>query len=117
MGFKEPQADEAQLRAFRLDAEAIRAIRPIPIIRSEGWGPLPAVEISDRLGIANQLDREKLDGAKAEIDPTGSSPGLRGGAGGGVRGRGGGGGEGAHPRAAGREGPGGEPVGAGGGSR
>jgi len=76
MALKDLQADEAQLRAFRLDAEAVRSIRPIPIIRSEGWGPLPAVEICERMGIANQLDRERLDAAKAEIYRTGYYTGV-----------------------------------------
>ncbi len=76
MALKDLQADEAQLRAYGLDVGTVRAIRPIPIIRSEGWGPLPAVEISERMGIAGQLDREKLEAAKAEIYRTGFYTGV-----------------------------------------
>ena len=76
MALKDLQADDAQLRTFRLDPGVVRAIRPIPIIRSEGWGPLPAVEISERLGIASQLDRAKLEAAKSEIYRTGFYTGV-----------------------------------------
>src|SRR5439155_901582 len=61
---------------YELDAERIRAIQPIPIIRTPGWGPLPGVEIVDRLGIRNQRDREKLEQAKAEVYKTGFYRGV-----------------------------------------
>src|SRR5207247_10338238 len=53
-----------------------RASQPVPIIRTPGWGPLPGVEIVDRLGIRNQRDREKLEQAKAEVYKTGFYRGV-----------------------------------------
>ena len=73
MALRDLQADPA---AAGLDSARLAAIRPIPIIRSEGWGPLPAVEICERMGIRNQMDREKLDAAKAEIYKTGYYTGV-----------------------------------------
>ena len=70
------QQDDRLLTKYDLDAERIRAIRPIPIIRTPGWGPLPGVEIVDRLGIRNQGDREKLEQAKAEVYKTGFYRGV-----------------------------------------
>jgi len=76
MALKDLQADAAQARSFGLDPAKVAAVRPIPIIRSEGWGPLPAVEICERMGIVNQRDREQLDAAKAEIYRTGYYTGV-----------------------------------------
>lgn len=76
MAVQDLQRDAAQIRAFGLDAATIAGIRPIPIIRSEGWGPLPAVEICERMGIASQMDREKLQAAKEEIYRTGYYTGV-----------------------------------------
>jgi len=76
MALKDLKADAAQIGALGLDPARIAAIQPIPIIQSEGWGPLPAVEISDRMGIESQMDREKLEAAKAEIYRTGYYTGV-----------------------------------------
>ena len=76
MALRDLQRDEDQVRAFRLDAGKVAAVKPIPIIRSEGWGPLPAVEICERMGIEGQMDREKLEAAKAEIYRTGYYTGV-----------------------------------------
>jgi len=59
-----------------LDPERIRAIKPVPIIRTQGWGPLPGVEIVERLGIRSQGDREKLEQAKAEVYKAGFYRGV-----------------------------------------
>src|SRR5207249_5863965 len=61
VALRDLQQDDRLLAKYDLDAERIRAIQPIPIIRTPGWGPLPGVEIVDRLGIRNQRDREKLE--------------------------------------------------------
>lgn len=76
MALEDLQRDPNQARAFGLDPAKVAAIRPVPIIRSEGWGPLPAVEITKRMGIGSQMDREKLEAAKAEIYRTGYYTGV-----------------------------------------
>ncbi|HEV8595266.1 MAG TPA: leucine--tRNA ligase [Thermoplasmata archaeon] len=76
MALRDLQRDAGQARAFGLDPAAVAALRPIPIIRSEGWGPLPAVEIAERMGIEDQMDRERLEAAKAEIYRTGYYTGV-----------------------------------------
>jgi leucyl-tRNA synthetase len=58
--------DAAACESYGLDHEAVKAIEPIPIIDTKGYGPLPAKEICERLGIANQQD-PKLDEATKEI--------------------------------------------------
>jgi len=63
IALKELQEDERKLAEFDLDPQDVRAIRPIPIIESKGWGPLPAQEIVERMGITGSGDF-KLEEAK-----------------------------------------------------
>ncbi len=67
VALRDLQRDDALLAKYDLDPPRIRAIKPVSIIRTPGWGPLPGVEIVERLGIRNQGDREKLEQAKAEV--------------------------------------------------
>ncbi len=76
VALRDVQRDEGLAREFGLDPAAIAEIKPIPIIRTEGWGPLPAVEIVDRMGIGDQREREKLAAAKAEIYKSGYYTGV-----------------------------------------
>ena len=76
IALRDLQADEATLARFHLDPERIRAIQPVPIIRSEGFGPLPGVEIVERLGIRSQRDRAALERAKKEVYRAGYYTGV-----------------------------------------
>jgi leucyl-tRNA synthetase len=76
VALRDLQSDDELISEFGLDPEEIRKIAPIPIITSEGWGPLPAVEIVDRMGIENQMERDKLEKAKDEIYRTGYYTGV-----------------------------------------
>ncbi|MEE9489861.1 MAG: leucine--tRNA ligase [Thermoplasmata archaeon] len=76
IALKDLQEDEKTLAEFDLDPDEIKDIAPIAIITSEGWGPLPAVEIVDRMGIENQMERDKLEKAKDEIYRTGYYTGV-----------------------------------------
>lgn len=57
------QQDRAALSKYGLDPEAVGAIRPIAIIEMKGWSDLPAVEITERMGITSPGD-PKLEEAK-----------------------------------------------------
>src|SRR5439155_1601613 len=76
VALRDLQRDDALLAKYDLDPPRIRAIKPVSIIRTPGWGPLPGVEIVERLGIRNQGDREKLEQAKAEVYRTGFYRGV-----------------------------------------
>ncbi|MGI0148817.1 MAG: leucine--tRNA ligase, partial [Thermoplasmata archaeon] len=76
VALRDLQRDEQLLAKYHLDPERIRAIKPVPIIRTPGWGPLPAVEAVERLGIRDQRDREKLEQAKAEVYKSGFYRGV-----------------------------------------
>ncbi|MDJ0269855.1 MAG: leucine--tRNA ligase [Aigarchaeota archaeon] len=54
------------LAPYGIDAKAIRAIKPIAIIETPGFGELPAVEVVEKLGIIDQRD-EKLGEATKEV--------------------------------------------------
>jgi leucyl-tRNA synthetase len=76
VALRDLQGDEKLLRRYGLDAARVRAIEPIPIIRTPGFGPLPAVEVVERMAIRTQADREKLEAAKAEVYRSGFYTGV-----------------------------------------
>jgi len=76
VALRDLQQDDKALATYRLDAERVRALKPVPIIRTPGWGPLPGVEIVERMGIKNQREREKLETAKAEVYRSGFYQGV-----------------------------------------
>ncbi len=80
VALQELKADPEEVRSYGLDPTSLAAIKPIPIIRIEGWGPLPAVEVVERLGIRDQTDWEKLEKAKEEVYAAGYYHGVMGGA-------------------------------------
>ncbi|MCD6461577.1 MAG: leucine--tRNA ligase [Thermoplasmata archaeon] len=76
MGLYDLQRDPELCRRYGLDPERVKAIQPIPIIKTKGWGPLPAVEICEKMGIESQDDEEKLEEAKKEIYKAGFHTGV-----------------------------------------
>ncbi len=73
---REVQADDVLLAKYGLDPDRIRGIQPVAIIKTPGWGPLPAKEIVDRMGITSQRQKEKLAAAKAEVYKSGFYQGV-----------------------------------------
>lgn len=63
IALKELQENETMLSEYNLDPAEIRKIKPIPIIDIDGWGPLPAVEIVEKMGIERSGD-SRLEEAK-----------------------------------------------------
>jgi len=76
VALRELQRDDALLERYRLDPARVRAIEPVPIIRTEGWGPLPAKEIVERLGIRSTSEKEALQRAKEEVYRAGYYAGV-----------------------------------------
>jgi leucyl-tRNA synthetase len=60
------QEDEGLLCDYGLDLDEVRRITPLPIIETKGWGPLPAVEITERMGISEITD-SRLEEAKKTV--------------------------------------------------
>ncbi len=55
-----------ECKKYGLDQEMVKAIEPIPIIISKGWGLNPGVEICEKMGINDQND-PKLEEATKQI--------------------------------------------------
>jgi leucyl-tRNA synthetase len=53
------------LREFGIDAEMVKAIKPISLIEVEGYGEFPAVEIVEAMDIRDQHDPRADDATKA----------------------------------------------------
>ncbi len=70
------QEDEEECKKYGLDPEEIKKIEPIAIIETKGWGPLPAVEIVDKMGIESLEEKEKLLKAKEEVYKSGFYDGI-----------------------------------------
>ncbi|MDD1770324.1 MAG: leucine--tRNA ligase [Methanomassiliicoccales archaeon] len=66
IALKNLQDDAERMGSFGLNPEEVRAINPIPIIDTKGWGPLPAVEIVEKMGIERSGDPRLVE-AKKEI--------------------------------------------------
>jgi len=55
-----------KLKEFNIDPKVIREIKPISLIKVEGYGEYPAIEIVEKMGIKNQFD-PKVDEATSII--------------------------------------------------
>jgi len=67
VALRDLQRNPEECQRWGLDPEFVQAIKPVAIIHSEGWGDLPAVEIVEKMGIDNQMERDKLLEAKHVI--------------------------------------------------
>jgi len=66
MGLVDLQKDDDLIKEFGLDAEIVKAIKVIPIIKTEEFGDMAAVQIVKDLKIENQFD-PKLEEAKKRV--------------------------------------------------
>jgi leucyl-tRNA synthetase len=66
IALKNLQDNEETMRQFGLNPEKVRAIAPIAIIATKGYGPMPAVELVQKMGITKSGD-PRLEEAKKEI--------------------------------------------------
>ena len=76
VALREIQADDAFLDKYGLDKEKIRAIQPVPIIKTPGFGPLPAKDVVERMKITSQKEKGKLALAKAKVYKSGFYQGV-----------------------------------------
>ncbi|MBI5872372.1 class I tRNA ligase family protein [archaeon] len=65
IGLVDLQKDEEQLKEFELDPLIVKNIKPISLIKTEGFGEQPAIEICQQMNIQNQSEKGKLDEATA----------------------------------------------------
>ncbi len=65
LALKDLQEKPEVLKDFGVDAEVVKRIKPISIIKVEGFGEWPAVEIVEQMGIKDQYDPKAEEATKA----------------------------------------------------
>jgi len=66
LGLKSLQQKPEALKEFNIDPEAVEAIKPISLVKVEGYGEYPAIEITEKLGVKDQND-PKADEATKQL--------------------------------------------------
>jgi leucyl-tRNA synthetase len=56
LALKDLQENPEKLRQFDIDPETVRSIKPISLIKVEGYGEYPAIEIVEQMGVKDQND-------------------------------------------------------------
>jgi leucyl-tRNA synthetase len=64
LALKDLQEKPETLREFGIDADAVKKIKPISLIKVEGFGEYPAIEIVEQLGAKNQHDPKAEEATK-----------------------------------------------------
>ncbi|MGD9963009.1 MAG: leucine--tRNA ligase [Thermoplasmata archaeon] len=75
IGLVELRRDEASMRSYGISPETIDSAAPVAIIDTPGWGPLPAVEITAKMGIESLSD-PKIEEATKEVYKSGFHKGV-----------------------------------------
>ena len=65
LALKDLQEKPEALAEFGVDAEAVKRIKPISLIKVEGYGEFPAVEIVAEMGVKDQRDPRAEEATKA----------------------------------------------------
>ena len=65
LALKDLQEKPEVLKDFKVDVEMVKRIKPISLIRVEGFGEYPAVEIVEQMGIKDQHDPRADEATKA----------------------------------------------------
>jgi len=64
LALKDLKEKPGSLQEFNIDVELIKGIKPISLIRVEGFGDYPAIEIVNQLGAKDQYDPKADDATK-----------------------------------------------------
>jgi leucyl-tRNA synthetase len=75
IGLVELRKDTGSMERYGLTGEMIDEASPIAIITTPGYGPMPAVEVTEKMGIET-LDDERLEDATKEVYKTGFHKGV-----------------------------------------
>jgi leucyl-tRNA synthetase len=75
IGLVELKKDKELRKKYDITDRMIEEAAPIPIINTPGWGPLPAVEITQKMGIESLSDA-KLEEATKEVYKSGFHKGV-----------------------------------------
>ncbi|MBS3139433.1 leucine--tRNA ligase [Candidatus Woesearchaeota archaeon] len=67
IALKDLQKDEKKLKEFKLNAEKVKAIRPIAVLKTQGYSDIPAEDFLRKYNVQSQNEREKLEKIKKEL--------------------------------------------------
>nr|MDO8111290.1 leucine--tRNA ligase [Candidatus Sigynarchaeota archaeon] len=67
IALRDLQGDAEAAKKHHLDRDGLKQVQPISIIKVNGFGEFPAIEICQRAGIANQHDVANLDIATQQV--------------------------------------------------
>jgi leucyl-tRNA synthetase len=75
-GLRWLQSHPQELRDLHLDEKLVLKLAPIPIITTPGFGPAPAKDAVEKMGIRGPQEKEKLDAATEEVYKAGFYAGV-----------------------------------------
>ena len=67
IALKDLQKDEKTIKQYNLNLEKVKNIKPIPVLKTEGYSDIPAEDFLTKYGVKSQHEREKLDQIKKEL--------------------------------------------------
>ncbi len=67
IALKDLKKNPSLLKKYGVDPSIVETIKPVSLIKLEGFGDYPAIEIVEKMGISDQKDFDKLDEATKEI--------------------------------------------------
>ncbi|MEE9268043.1 MAG: leucine--tRNA ligase [Thermoplasmata archaeon] len=67
VALRELQEDDEALEKYHMDVPFVRSLEPIAIIDLEGFGPTPALDVVERMGIERSDETDRLQRAKEEV--------------------------------------------------
>ena len=76
IALRDLQNDEGLMKKYHLDVEKVKAIKPIPIIKTPELGELAAIKVCEELKIKNQSEEKKLEEAKKLVYKLGFHKGV-----------------------------------------
>mgnify|MGYP000312397815 CR=1 FL=1 len=67
VALKDLRENPSVLDKYKVNPSIVESIKPVSLIKLEGFGDYPAIEIVEKMRISNQKDFDKLDKATKEI--------------------------------------------------
>ncbi|MBW3016883.1 leucine--tRNA ligase [Candidatus Woesearchaeota archaeon] len=67
IALRDLQKDESAIKKYGLDADMVKAVKPIPIFKTPGLSELPADDFLKKYSVKSQNERAKLEKIKKEL--------------------------------------------------
>ncbi len=67
IALEELKNNQKELAKYKLDPQVVKSINPITVLKVEGYGEHPAIEVCQKMGIKSTGEGEKLDEATSQV--------------------------------------------------